>query len=97
MKKTLLLAIVLLSTNAFAMSKAEICSFRAQFVEGFAQSRDSGKSEQQTLKEAREMFRKKFGPNAPDMKTYVQMAYKFKEFTPRQMRDVTEISCLKED
>ncbi len=79
------------------MSKAEICSFRAQFIENFAQSRDSGKSEQQTLKEAREMFRKKFGPNAPDMKTYVQMAYKFKELTPRQMRNLTEISCLKED
>lgn len=97
MKKILLLVIVMLSAPAFAMSKAEICSFRAQFVGSFALSRDRGKSEQQTLTEAREMFRKKFGPNAPNMKTYVQMAYKFKEFTPRQLRDVTEMTCLKED
>lgn len=79
------------------MSKTEICSFRARFVESFAQSRDGGKSEKQTLIEARDMFRKKFGTNAPDVKTYVEMVYKFREFTPAQMRQVTEMSCLKEN
>jgi hypothetical protein len=74
-----------------------MCSFRAQFVESFAQSRDSGKSEQQTLTEAKGAFRKKFGPNAPDMKTYVNMVYKFREFTPTHMRQVTEMLCLKEE
>ena len=43
------------------------------------------------------MFRKKFGTNAPDVKTYVEMVYKFREFTPAQMRQVTEMSCLKEN
>lgn len=97
MKKPLLLAIVLLSTNAFAMSKTEICSFRARSVESFAQSRDSGKSEKQTLAEATKALRKQFGSNAPHLKTYVGMAYEFREFTPSQLRQVTEMSCLKED
>ncbi len=95
MKKTLLLAFVVLSTNAIAMSKAEICSFRARFVESFAQSRDSGKSEKQTLTEATNLSRKQFGPNAPNFKTYVQIVYQAREFTP--IRRVTEMSCLKED
>ena len=97
MKKILLLAVVMLNVPAFAMSKADICSFRARFVESFAQSRDSGKSEQQTLAQAKEMFRKKFGSNAADVKTYVHMVYEFKEFTPRQLRDISEMTCLKED
>ena len=97
MKKTFLLAIVLLSTNAFAMSKIEMCSFRAQYVESFAQSRDSGKTEKQTFVEAREIFRKKFSSNIPNLKKYVEMVYKFREITPSQMRQVIEMSCLKED
>ena len=97
MKKTLLLSIVLLSTNAVAMSKADICSFRAEFVENFAISRDRGKSEKQTLAEARSAFRKQFGSSAPDPKSYVAMVYQFREFTPSQIRKVTEMSCLKED
>lgn len=97
MKKIISLAIVLLATNAFAMSKSEICSFRGKFVGSFALSRDSGKSEKQTLAEARDMFRKKFGPNAPDMKSYVSMVYKYREFSPTQMSQVAEMACLKED
>lgn len=58
MKKILSLTIVLLSTNTFAMSHAEMCSFRAQFVGSFAVSRDSGKSEKQTLAETKSLFKK---------------------------------------
>ena len=55
------------------------------------------RAEKQTMTEAREMLGEKFGPIAPDIRAYVQMACKFKDITPSHIRTVTEISCLKED
>ena len=49
------------------------------------------------MTEAREMLGEKFGPIAPDIRAYIQMAYEFKDITPSQSRTVTEISCLKGD
>lgn len=96
MYKILISALFLFGTNAIALSRAELCSFRARFVESFAESRDSGKTEKQTLAETRKSLRDRYGPNAPDMKTWVNMVYRFREFPPSQMRQVTEMSCLKE-
>ena len=55
------------------------------------------RAEKQTMTEVREMLGKKFGPIAPDIRAYIQMAYEFKDITLSQSRTVTEISCLKGD
>lgn len=99
MKKELFFAILFLSTNIYAMSESEICSYRGQLVESFAISRDSGRSEKQTFEEAKKILRKVVGKNAPDIKTLVSLPYEFRHLTPAQMKYGAEQHCLslKED
>jgi hypothetical protein len=99
MNKYFLLPLALVISNASAISTAELCSFRGRFVESFAHSRDRGQSERQTLAEAKNAFRQKFGAKAAasaHWEPYVRAVYEFRDHSPKHLRDIAEATCLKE-
>lgn len=88
----------LLSTSAFAVSRAEICTLRSRFIENFARSRDVGSSEKQTINETKKQLKMLFPKVAPpDMTPYIKMVYALPNVTPERFRRVAETSCLNGD
>lgn len=89
--------------NAFAISRSELCSFRARIVESLAQSRDAGKSEAQAAAEVKKALRELVPiadtSTVPTMRAYVRMVYeqKNRNVSPYMFREITEISCLRGD
>ena len=86
------------SFSALAITRAEICTMRAQRVGGMAVSRDMGHSQEKTLAEVKKGLQKAFSKvpasQIPDMRGYVQVVYANRNFTPEHIRLATEVSCL---
>ena len=89
------------SSNVLAITKAEICTMRAQLVGGIAVSRDKGQSQAKTLAEVKKGLQKAFSKvpasQIPDMSSYVEVVYANRNTTPEHIRLVTEVSCLQGD
>ncbi len=97
MKLVIFLATGLISVHSFAMTNAEICSYRGRFVESAAQMRDAGKTEAQTLAEVKKQFTKHLKRPAPaSMDDYVAGVYAGREYTPSQLGKLAELMCRKE-
>ena len=86
------------SFSALAITRAEICTMRAQLVGGMAVSRDMGHSQEKTLAEVKKGLQKAFSKvpasQIPDMRGYVEVVYANRNFTPEHIRMATEVSCL---
>ncbi|WP_156473029.1 hypothetical protein [Pseudorhodoferax sp. Leaf265] len=94
--KSLAIALALLAgaSSAFASPGKSGCEWRGKLVEAIAKSRDLGAPRETLVAETVKQLKGRVPVS--NVRTWVDVAYDHRDFTPSQLRQVTELSCLRE-